>query len=69
MSTLYAIDISGVVAQREPMGPGWQCHVEGHPETWARADSLDEAIGGLIRRLAVEYDGANARRVAKTGGA
>lgn len=62
---LLCIDIPGVVVQREPAGAGWQAHVEGKPGHWSRGDSQDEAIGSLIRRLAVEHQGANWRREQK----
>lgn len=59
---LFCIDITGVVVSPEPMGDGWQCHVEGDTKRWSRGDTIDEAVGGLIRRLAVEHEGANHRR-------
>jgi len=60
--TLLCIDISGVEIRREPAGDGWQCHVEGEPGHWSRGDTQDEAVGSLIRRLALEHQGANYRR-------
>lgn len=59
---LLCIDISGIEVLPEPMGRGWMAHVEGHPEDWSRGDTHDEAVGSLIRRLALEYHGANWRR-------
>ncbi len=62
MKTLLCIDITGIEIQPEPAGRGFQAHVEGQPGHWSRGDTEDEAIGSLIRRLAVEYEGANWRR-------
>lgn len=62
---LLCIDISGVIVKPEPMGRGYQAHVEGNPGHWSRGDTQDEAVGGLIRRLAVEHEGANYRRTRK----
>lgn len=56
------IDISGIVVRPEPAGRGWQAHVEGQPGHWSRGDTQDEAVGSLIRRLALEHHGANWRR-------
>lgn len=56
------IDIPAVVVEPEPAGDGWQCHVEGSRGHWSRGDNPDEAVGSLIRRLAVEADGANSRK-------
>ena len=64
-TTLLCIDMSGIVVQPEPMGRGWQVHVEGQPAQWSRGDSQDEAVGSLIRRLALEHEGANWRREQK----
>lgn len=62
MRQLFCIDISGVEVQPEPMGRGYQAWVEGDRTRWARGETVDEAVGGLIRRLAVEHEGANWRR-------
>ena len=56
------IDIPAVVVEPEPAGDGWQCHVEGSRGHWSRGKTPDEAVGSLIRRLAVEADGANSRK-------
>lgn len=34
----------------------------GSPADWSRGATRDEAVGGLVRRLAVEHEGANWRR-------
>lgn len=59
---LLCVDIQGIVSRPEPMGRGWECHVEGDPRRHARGDTQDEAVGSLIRRLALEHEGANWRR-------
>lgn len=59
---LWCIDITGVVILPEPTGNGFQAHVEGNPGDWSRGDTKDEAVGSLIRRLALEFQGANWRR-------
>lgn len=59
---LLCINISGIVVLPEPMGDGYQVHEEGNKANWSRGDSVYEAIGSLIYRLAVEADGANERR-------
>lgn len=59
---LLCIDISGIVVRPEPTGRGWQAYVEGESREWSRGDSQDAAVGSLIRRLAVEHEGANWRR-------
>lgn len=59
---LFAIDITGIIVEPDPMGRGYQAHVEGDKGRWSRGDSVDEAVGSLIRRLAVEHEGANWRR-------
>ena len=59
---LPCIDIPGIVSRPESMGRGWECHVEGDPRRHARGDTQDEAVGSLIRRLALEHEGANWRR-------
>jgi len=61
MSQILYIDIPGVEVLREPMGPGWQAHVLGDPRSWSRGDTQDEAVGSLIRTLALEHEGANER--------
>ncbi len=61
---LLAIDIPGVVVQPEPAGRGWQVHAEGDTCQWSRGDTQDEAVGSLVRRLALEHEGANWRREA-----
>lgn len=62
---LLCIDISGIIVRPEPMGSGYQAHVEGNSKNWSRGDTVDEAIGSLIRRLAVEAGGANFNRVVR----
>lgn len=57
----FKIDISGIVVEPEQAGRGYQCHVEGLREHWSRGDTVDEAVGSLVRRLALEYQGANWR--------
>lgn len=55
---LWCIDISGVIVLPEPAGRGFQAHVEGKPADWSRGNTKDEAVGSLIRRLALEHEGA-----------
>jgi hypothetical protein len=61
MRKLFVINIKAVIVENEPMGDGYQVHIEGNRREWSRGDTIDEAIGSLIRRLAVEDDGTNAR--------
>lgn len=63
---LLCIDIPGVVVRREPAGWGWQAHVEGDTRQWSRGDTEVQAVGSLIRRLALEHEGANWRRRQKS---
>lgn len=62
---LLCIDILGIEVNPEPMGCGWQSNVEGDKTQWSRGDTIDEAVGSLIRRLAVEHEGANWKRQQK----
>lgn len=61
---LLCVDIPGIIVRPEPMGNGYQAHVEGNSKNWSRGNTVDEAVGSLICRLAVEADGANFNRVA-----
>ena len=61
-SGLWCVDVRGILVQPEPMGNGWQAMEEGRPTNWSRGDTADEAVGSLIRRLAFEHKGVNARR-------
>lgn len=57
-----AIEIGGIIVEPEPAGRGYQAHVEGDRFRWSRGDRVDEAVGSLIRRLALEHNGANHKK-------
>lgn len=47
--TIFKIDLSSIHTRPEPAGRGYQACIDGDWRRWGRGDTVDEAIGSVIR--------------------